>query len=152
MHSNDIKGSWVWLRGVMCSPGRLPLACIFSLRGGFKSLRRMNPPKKQDYVIAALALGSFFAIYCFVSLIDSPFKDWKKESWLISLAFNLIGYSAIVIPGVLILKYVHQTQYLETGPKLLSPLIKLCYFGNNDDSIEESIKGTKNHVLKMNHA
>lgn len=107
----------------------------------------MNPPKKQDYVIAALGLGSFVAIYCFVSLIDSPFKDWKKQSWIISLAFNLIGYSAVVIPGVLILKYVHQSQYLETGPKLLSPLIKLCYFGNNDDSIDDSIKGkTKSKI------
>ena len=39
MHSFDsgggTKGSWVWLKGVMCSPTRLPLAFIFSLRGTF---------------------------------------------------------------------------------------------------------------------
>ena len=135
------KGSWVWLKGVMCSPARLPLAFIFSLRGGLKSLRRMNLPRPQDWTVLALGLGSFLAICATVSFLDAPMKELKKQSWLASLAYNLITYSAIFLPGFVILKYVVKTQFLESGPKFLSPAISLCFFGNNDDTIDDSITG-----------
>jgi len=137
------KGSWVWLKGVMCSPARLPLALIFSLRGGLKSIRRMNPPRPQDWTVLALGIGSFLAICVTVSLLDAPMKDLKKESWFASLIYNLISYSAIFLPGFLILKYVTKTQFLETGPKLLTSSVRLCFYGNNEDTIDESIESLK---------
>lgn len=147
MHSFDSgggsKGSWVWLKGVMCSPTRLPLAFIFSLRGGFKSIRRMSPPRPQDWTVLGLGLGSFLAICVTVSFLDTPLKDLKKQYWIASLIYNLISYSAIFLPGILILKYVAKTQFLETGPKLLSPAIRLCFYGNNEETIDDSITESK---------
>ena len=126
----------------MCSPTRLPLAFIFSLRGGLRNIRRMNPPRPQDWKILGISVGTFLAIYGLVSVLDSPLKDLKKQSWIVSLIFNLISYSAILLPGYLVLKYVNRIQYLDVGgPKLLSPVIRLLFFGNSEESIDDSING-----------
>ena len=97
------------------------------LAGGLKSIRRMSPPRPQDWTVLGLGLGSFLAICVTVSFLDTPLKDLKKEYWIASLIYNLISYSAIFLPGFIILKYVAKTQFLETGPKLLSPAIRLCF-------------------------
>lgn len=111
-------------------------ALLWTLRNFVKSLRNMNP---QDCTVLGLGLGSFAAIYTLVAFLDSPLKEWKEQSWIISLFFNLMGYSAIFAPGFLLYKYVSQSHYLESGPKLLSPVVRLLFFGNNEDSIEDSI-------------
>ena len=111
------------------------------LAGGFKSIRRMSPPRPQDWTVLGLGLGSFLAICVTVSFLDTPLRDLKKQYWIASLIYNLISYSAIFLPGFLILKYVAKTQFLETGPKLLSPAIRLCFYGNNEETIDDSITG-----------
>jgi len=82
MHSFDSgggsKGSWVWLKGVMCSPTRLPLAFIFSLRGGFKSIRRMSPPRPQDWTVLGLGLGSFFGHLCYSVIFGHTIERFEK--------------------------------------------------------------------------
>ncbi len=113
----------------------------------------MNPPKPQDWTVLAIGIGSFLGIYLTVYMLDAPIKEWKSAYWLISLAYNLMGYCAIFVPGMLLLRYVKQTQYLETGPKSFSSVIKLCFFGNNDDTIEESMgKSTSIHFLSKDTA
>ena len=62
MHSFDSggggsKGSWVWLKGVMCSPTRLPLAFIFSLRGTFWRIFF------SSYVLIFFSLCGFMCIF-----------------------------------------------------------------------------------------
>jgi len=108
----------------------------------------MNPPRPQDWTVLALGLGSFLAICATVSFLDAPMKELKKQSWLASLAYNLITYSAIFLPGFVILKYVVKTQFLESGPKFLSPAISLCFFGNNDDTIDDSITATEKEKVE----
>ena len=102
----------------------------------------MSPPRPQDWTVLGLGLGTFFAVCITVSILDTPLKDLKKQYWIVSLIYNLISYSAIFLPGFVILKYVSKTQFLETGPKLLSPAIRLCFYGNNEDqSIDDSVSG-----------
>ena len=101
----------------------------------------MSPPRPQDWTVLGLGLGSFLAICVTVSFWDTPLKDLKKQYWIASLIYNLISYSAIFLPGFIILKYVAKTQFLETGPKLLSPAIRLCFYGNNEETIDDSITG-----------
>lgn len=115
---------------------------MFSIRNQFKSLKRMTPPKPQDWFIITLALGSFAAIWILILALESPMEDIKKQYWLASLVFNLISYSAIFLPGFLVLRYVVQTNYLESGPqpKMLGTFIKLCYYGNQEETIDESIE------------
>ena len=123
----------------------LPFALVFSLRNTFKSLRRMAPPKPQDLMILGIGLGSFAAIWILVMILESPISDIKEHNWIASLMFNLLSYSAIFLPGFLVLRYVRQTKFLESGPqpKMLSSFIRLCYYGNQDETIDESISETQ---------
>lgn len=141
---SSVRYSWVWLTGAMCSPIRLPLALLFSLRGGLKSCRNMQPPKPQDWTVFGLAGSSFLAIFVTVALLDTPLKTIKEQNWVASLVFNLVSYSAIFVPGLLVLKYVTKTNFLESGPqpKCLGPAIRLCFFGNTDESIDDSVSGS----------
>lgn len=42
----------------------------------------------------------------------------KEYSWAIKLSINCIGYSALLIPGILIYKYTKATHYLERSGKI----------------------------------
>ena len=103
----------------------------------------MTPPKPQDWIILGLAFGSFAAIWMLIFILESPMNEIKEQYWSASLFFNLLSYSAIFFPGFLVLRYVAQTNFLESGPqpKMLSSFIKLCYYGNQEESIDESIIG-----------
>ena len=103
----------------------------------------MTPPKPQDWIILGLAFGSFAAIWMLIFILESPMNEIKEQYWSASLFFNLLSYSAIFFPGFLVLRYVAQTNFLESGPqpKMLSSFIKLCYYGNQEE-LDESIIGT----------
>ena len=131
------ENSWIWLKGALCSPSRLPFAIMFSLR------RCWHAMKREDFVVLALAFGSLFLIYGFTSLLNEPLKSYKENYWLISLIFNLITYSAIVVPGLLVVNYVNRTQYLETGPKLFSGAITSCFFGQTHETLDESLNDSQ---------
>ncbi len=63
----------------------------------------------------------------------------RDRHWTLGLFINLLGYSAVFLPGILILNYVKKTNYLEHGPhKCLGPLIRLCFFGS-EETIDDSI-------------
>ena len=65
----------------------------------------------------------------------------RDRHWTLGLFINLLGYSAIFLPGLLILNYVKKTGYLDRGPHTcLGPMVRLCFFGSEetiDDSIEK---------------
>jgi hypothetical protein len=72
--------------------------------------------------------GTFLIVYFIVNIFydllagDNP-RDLtlsqlaegvsKEYTWALRLTINCIGYSALVIPGVLIFKYTKKTKYLE---------------------------------------
>lgn len=63
----------------------------------------------------------------------------KEYAWFLRLTINCIGYSALLIPGVLVFKYTKKTKYLErsgknsgTSPRLISFPV---YFQNTIFSI-----------------
>jgi hypothetical protein len=96
--------------------------------------------KSRDLVIIIFVFGSFFGLYFFVELLKYPFDDINQVHWTISLLLNLLSYSSIIVPGYLTLKYVNHTKYNEVSQNnILAPVIKLCFFGNKDESITESV-------------
>ena len=130
----EAKGSsWIWLKGVFCSPSRLPFAIMFSLRRCWSSLKR------EDIIVTILALGIFLLIYGFTSILNDPLKNYKEDHWYVRLFFNLVTYGAIVLPAIVVCKYVERSQYLESGPKLFSGAIVNCFFGHNQDELDESL-------------
>lgn len=44
----------------------------------------------------------------------------KEYEWLLRLTINCIGYSAVLVPGVLIYKYTRKTKYLDRAGKFSS--------------------------------
>jgi hypothetical protein len=96
--------------------------------------------KSQDLVIIGIAFGSFLGLYLLVELLEYPFDDLNHVHWTLSLLLNLLSYSAIIVPGYLILRYVKQVNYLELSQNnVLAPAIKLCFFGNKEESITASV-------------
>ena len=106
---------------------------MFSLRRAWSAMKR------EDIIVTVLALGTFLLIYAFTSVLNGSLKSYKENHWLLSLLFNLVTYSAIVLPGLLVLKYVQRSQYLESGPKLFSGAITGCFFGHTYDTLDESL-------------
>lgn len=60
------------------------------------------------------------------SLVPLGWHDF----WLFRFLVNILGYSTIIIPGYLLIKYFKRTNYLETGSGLCFPVIKTCVFGS----------------------
>ena len=94
MHSFDSgggsNGSWVWLKGVMCSPTRLPLAFIFSLRGKFWRI---------FFFILRFDTFFHFVVLCAFSLVISNqiaqlwflwyySRTWWKYFWVKEILFT----------------------------------------------------------------
>lgn len=71
----------------------------------------------------------------------------RDRHWLVGLVVNLIGYSAVFLPGILILNYVRKSGYLERGPQTcLAPIVKLCFFGS-DETIDDSIAKDEQQLI-----
>ena len=111
----------------------LPFAIVFSLQRCWSSL------KHEDIIVTILALGTFLLIYGFTSMLNDPLKNYKENHWYVCLLFNLVTYLAIVLPAMVIWKYVERSQYLESGPKLFSEAITSCFFGHIHDELDESL-------------
>ena len=135
--------SWIWLRGVFCSPTRLPFAIMFSLRRCWSSLKR------EDIIVTILALGTFLFIYGFTSMLNDTLDEYKENHWYARLLVNLVTYSAIVFPAILVLKYVQRSQYLESGPKLFSGAIASCFFGHINDELDESLLESRREMEEV---
>ena len=135
-------GSLVWLTGVRCAPTRLPLALAFSCRNFLRNMRNMSSPKQPDFAIFGLLFGSIACVYLTLLCLQTvyPLGDSSDRHWLISLVFNVLGYSTVFLPGYLIFKYVRDTNFRDIQPPTcLRPVIKLFYFGSEetiDDAIE----------------
>ncbi len=66
-----------------------------------------------------------------------------ERHWVVGLLINFIGYCPVFIPGILILKYIKTTGYLDRGPKkCLTPLIRLCFYGS-EETIDDSLSQDK---------
>jgi hypothetical protein len=85
-----------------------------------------------NFTHRCIVSGTFLAVY----LIINIFYDFlagenpsnlslsqlaegvsKEYTWALRLTINCIGYSALLIPGVLIYKYTKKTKYLERSGK-----------------------------------
>ncbi|KAK7907630.1 hypothetical protein WMY93_016242 [Mugilogobius chulae] len=63
----------------------------------------------------------------------SLLNTWQ-EFWLFRFLVNVLGYSTIIIPGYLLIRYFKRSNYLDTGSGLCFPVIKACVFGNEAKS------------------
>lgn len=63
----------------------------------------------------------------------SLLEAWQ-EFWLFRFLVNVLGYSTIIIPGYLLIRYFKRSNYLDTGSGLCFPVIKACVFGNEAKS------------------
>lgn len=76
------------------------------------------------------ALVQFLFPYGVASQDEGSLLDGWQEIWLFRFLVNVLGYSTIIIPGYLLIRYFKRTNYLETGSGLCYPAIKTCVFGN----------------------
>ncbi|XP_077409590.1 adenosine 3'-phospho 5'-phosphosulfate transporter 1 [Vanacampus margaritifer] len=60
---------------------------------------------------------------------ESSLLDGWRDVWLFRFLVNVLGYSTIIIPGYLLIRYFRRTNYLDTGSGLFYPVIKACVFG-----------------------
>lgn len=65
-----------------------------------------------------------------VSLEEGSLLEGWQEFWLFRFLVNVLGYSTIIIPGYLLIRYFKRSNYLDTGSGLCFPVIKACVFGN----------------------
>ncbi|XP_077366863.1 adenosine 3'-phospho 5'-phosphosulfate transporter 1 [Festucalex cinctus] len=61
---------------------------------------------------------------------ESSLLDGWRDVWLFRFLVNILGYSTIIIPGYLLIRYFKRTNYLDTGSGLFYPVIKACVFGS----------------------
>eukprot|EP00092_Neocalanus_flemingeri_P107816 GFUD01138386.1.p1 GENE.GFUD01138386.1~~GFUD01138386.1.p1 ORF type:complete len:506 (+),score=138.74 GFUD01138386.1:120-1637(+) len=130
--------SLVWLSGPVCSPARLCLATLFSVRSLLNTMA-LPPFKSADWVILSIISVGTIVLYLASTLAQSLLAPPPGESlfWLLSLLLNMIGYATIFVPGYYVIKYVRKTNYLETGPaSLLQPLVRLFVKGAETEVIE----------------
>ncbi|XP_020784992.2 LOW QUALITY PROTEIN: adenosine 3'-phospho 5'-phosphosulfate transporter 1 [Boleophthalmus pectinirostris] len=64
------------------------------------------------------------------SQAEASFLNTWQEFWLFRFLVNVLGYSTIIIPGYLLIRYFKRSNYLDTGSGLCFPVIKACVFGN----------------------
>ncbi len=102
---------------------------------------RMGRPRRDDWAIIGIFLASLFAVYLALGAVTSVIaSDPAERHWVrtkkclldmiktrlthayfftvqvSSLAFNLLGYSTVFLPGYLIIQYVRKSGYLDQGP------------------------------------
>lgn len=65
-----------------------------------------------------------------VSQEEGSLLEGWQEFWLFRFLINILGYSTIIIPGYLLIRYFKRSNYLDTGSGLCFPIIKACVFGN----------------------
>lgn len=83
-----------------------------------------------------ITIGTFLIIYFVISILTeflagenpqnltlSQLAEGvsKEYTWALRLTINCIGYSALLIPGILIYKYTKHTRYLERSGKRSAP-------------------------------
>ncbi|XP_068198346.1 adenosine 3'-phospho 5'-phosphosulfate transporter 1 [Antennarius striatus] len=72
-----------------------------------------------------------------LSLLFSPNVSAQETSllggwhdvWFFRFLVNMLGYSTIIIPGYLLIRYFRRINYVETGSGVCAPVIKACVFG-----------------------
>jgi len=69
-------------------------------------------------------LGVYTLLQIFTAFI--PGASDGSQHWVASLAFNMLGYATIFLPGYLIIRYVRRAGYLERGPpKCMQSLVRV---------------------------
>ena len=146
---NSFKGSLVWLSGALCSPSRLPIGILMTVLYLPRRLKMLQcRPQKADLTILTIFFGCFAGIYSFLWIAGRIIgEDLQKVHWTLSLAANVLGYSAFFVPGYYIFNYVRKSGYATSDTNCLAPAIKLCFFGS-DVGIDDSIESTKQSEQK----
>uniref|UniRef100_A0A1B6FLF2 Adenosine 3'-phospho 5'-phosphosulfate transporter 1 n=1 Tax=Cuerna arida TaxID=1464854 RepID=A0A1B6FLF2_9HEMI len=96
--------------------------------------------RAPEIVICLVVLLSVAIIYAITQLLhwlvgdDEPVPDSFKASWLFSLALNILGYATILLPGVIIYKYVKASKYLDRAvPGCFPFVVRSCFAGTEKD-------------------
>ena len=147
-----MRSEHIWLEGAVCSPLRVPLAIALSLLRKVAIVCRMVGQVKvtsPDLAVLSILASTFALCYFTMAALDYQYEIFTsdlKPHWTLSLLANLVGYSAVILPGLAVLKYVNATNYMDNR-NCLGPMIKLCFFGSEpdlQDSINDSKKVEKN--------
>ncbi|XP_061742875.1 adenosine 3'-phospho 5'-phosphosulfate transporter 1 [Nerophis ophidion] len=69
--------------------------------------------------------------------VPSLLDGWR-EVWFLRFLVNLLGYSTIIIPGFLLVRYFKRANYLETGSGVFYPIIKTCVFGTEAGLLDDA--------------
>ncbi|XP_072302076.1 adenosine 3'-phospho 5'-phosphosulfate transporter 1 [Eucyclogobius newberryi] len=64
------------------------------------------------------------------SQAEGSFLDTWQQFWPFRFLVNMLGYSTIIVPGYLLIRYFKRSSYLDTGSGLCFPVIKACVFGH----------------------
>ena len=104
--------------------------------------------QRQDWPLLGLGLGSMAVLYLVslgLGLALAP-EPGASLPWMLALMLNSIGYATILLPGYLVVQYVHRTGYLDSPSlSLLQPLVRLLVRGK---SAEESMPEEAGGLLK----
>ena len=105
----------------------------------------MNFSKYKDWIIPSLVLGSILTTWIVILLLKYFLTEIVVvEYWPATLMLNLMSYGYIFLPGYAVFKYVKKNNnYLESGvgPIFFRKFLTLCYIGNPEESISDSIEG-----------
>ncbi|XP_078452253.1 adenosine 3'-phospho 5'-phosphosulfate transporter 1 [Lampetra fluviatilis] len=67
-----------------------------------------------------------------VASTEESLEESWTDFWVFRLVINMAGYSTIILPGYLLIRYLKHRNYLETGHGKCFPLVRACVFGNED--------------------
>lgn len=98
---------------------------------------RHRAPEIVICLVVIISLGCIYGVTCLLNWIvggKEPLPDSFKGSWIFRLALNVLGYATVLVPGVLIYKYVKASKYLERAvPGCFPYTIQLCFAGPQVD-------------------
>lgn len=91
----------------------------------------------EEIRLCTILFGWGTAIYITTYVAQSLIE--KDDSmWFVTLFLNLLGYSTVLLPGYLGLRYVRESGYLDRGTGRFASIVKLVFKGR-EDSVEEEI-------------
>lgn len=110
--------------------------------------------RSPTLLLCGLVTLTIFLIFWVPSLIllssknDGINKSLAKDSWIVRLVINLLGYCTILVPGYFLLQYVKSNGFSEQSfPKYVATALQLCFFGHETEKpkLEEGVPADNVH-------
>jgi len=90
---------------------------------------------KLTTIVVGWGAGIFVLSYLLQTLLLQA-----DSNWLVVLFLNMTGYSSILLPGYLGLRYVRESGYLDRGTGTFASVVRLFYAGKVDTVEEDMVK------------